>query len=361
MRLRTPLVVLSLLVGSSSAWAQDTTTNSPITLTMTSGYKSAFNRSECLANTQLSVTYQVNSSFLSGAYSSVKILLYLTPKATCTADPADGDTSLVEETAVTASNQAAPAAFEVSKLLSDCLANTTKTYRACAVVKSTPISSYGTTSTASTDIASLSIQYDSAPPKAPSIAAITPGDQKLTVTWDGQDDIETWTVYYRKTLNGPPPDAGDDICGTLDPLDAGTAGGTGGAGEPDAGPDDAGTPVPDTGAPDTGPAIVPFDSTGYTKGFSTEDGTATEGEVRNLMNNQEYKLVLVATDIAGNVSPDPGTDTLGTPFVVQDFYRRYRCAGGSEAGGFGCSTAGMIAIPGAAFAMLALLRRRRGA
>jgi hypothetical protein len=70
--------------------------------------------------------------------------------------------------------------------------------------------------------------------------------------------------------------------------------------------------------------------------------------------------MLVATDEAGNVSPG-GKSVTGTPLRVDDFFRRYRGAGGEEMGGFGCSSAGMVAVPAVAISILALLRRRRGA
>jgi MYXO-CTERM domain-containing protein len=176
-------------------------------------------------------------------------------------------------------------------------------------------------------------------------------------------------------VDGPPPPPGSDICGNV-------GGGSGGTNIPlcdpndDAGgrwcdgsiPDDAATPTPDAG-----PVTPSFDFAAWCAagGFSVDDsancgyrkvtdGTATTGEVLGLVNGQQYAFSLVGEDLAGNVSG--GSDPVdGTPEVVLDFYRRYRCAGGAEKGGFGCSTstAGALLIPVVGAGILALVRRRR--
>ena len=125
-------------------------------------------------------------------------------------------------------------------------------------------------------------------------------------------------------------------------------------------PADAAAPAgPDAGPPDTGAPLPAFDSTGYSS-TTFSDGTASGGKVTGLVNDQRYRFVLVAVDAAGNASQ--GSNAVdGTPLAVQDFYKRYRCAGGAETGGFGCSTAGAVLLPAGTLGLLALVRRRRKA
>ncbi|MBI5548654.1 MAG: hypothetical protein HY901_32635 [Deltaproteobacteria bacterium] len=137
-------------------------------------------------------------------------------------------------------------------------------------------------------------------------------------------------------------------------------------GEADAGAD-AGAAGPDASTPDAGPLPPPFDSSTWCSGLdpsvcgskTVNDGTVTKNVLRDLINDQRYQFVLVAVDEAGNQSA--GSDALdATPLVVQDFYRRYRCSGGTEKGGFGCSaSSAALLLPGSALLVVALLRRRR--
>ena len=87
----------------------------------------------------------------------------------------------------------------------------------------------------------------------------------------------------------------------------------------------------------------------------SEEVTGTSVRIRGLEVGRQYNVVLIAISQGGNES-ERSPIAIGTPVVVDDFWRLYQNAGGGEEGG--CSTTG-----GGTLALLALvplaLRRRR--
>ncbi len=437
MRLQRTLLALSLLV-SSSALAQNTTTDL-VTVSMTSG-SSSFNRAKCLTDS-LSVSYQVSSTFLNVTYTNVKFQVFVTASSSCPTTKGDNDHWLKSETTLTGANLTDSLTFSPKTLLLEdqCLPNVNKAFQVCAIVKYTiPATYIGGQSTDDQESDSLTITYDSKLPAAPTITEVTAGDSRLVVDWTAQDDIESWTLYYRKagadagvgdagegggtgagctpSCSGATPECSSEgkcLC-TTNSCDSGSSCINGScvvnscsptcSGEK---PDCYGTTCKcndkscPTGktctngecvAPTCNPACsgetpdckgtvcqcnptscgsgkscidgvcaeTSFDPTGWTSGAVLTGSATTTGEVRNLENDQPYEVMVVATDKAGNVSP-AGVSKTETPLRVDDFFRRYRGRGGDEMGGFGCSSAGMVAVPAVAISILALLRRRRGA
>jgi hypothetical protein len=60
--------------------------------------------------------------------------------------------------------------------------------------------------------------------------------------------------------------------------------------------------------------------------------TATGATIGNLQNYQKYHFVILSIDQFGNATP--AADVSATPLPVEDFYRRYRGAGGAPGGCF---------------------------
>ncbi|GAC1344573.1 MAG: hypothetical protein NVSMB23_19640 [Myxococcales bacterium] len=91
----------------------------------------------------------------------------------------------------------------------------------------------------------------------------------------------------------------------------------------------------------------------------SSSGTAN-ADVPNLVNGTAYDFAVLARDIYGNQSAVSARAT-GTPTRIDDFYNRYRSAGGGAAGGGGCSTGGGTGAVGLlALALLALRLGGRG-
>jgi hypothetical protein len=365
MRLRLTLIA-SLILAPSVAAAQTTTTTTPQvnepTIVIANGSAAAFNQATCNSGGGSAITYDLPSSFSAGA----KITIYITDQSTCSnPPPSTVITTLQSQTALTTSNQTNTLSIEGSVLEPSCPANVTKDFLVCAVTTVPQASTTGTTTTdTAAYTAQVTVTYDSQPPNAPSLTSATAGDSAIYLTWGTQSDVDHFIAYYK--TDGPAPTGVENICNEI-AVDSGTSNGLGGGTTGclvDSGElgtcDDVGVPPgPDAGPPDTGAAIPPFDPTGY-QAFQFNDGTAGSGKVSGLVNNQRYTFVLVAVDLAGNVSP--GSNSLdGTPLAVLDFYKQYRCAGGDEKGGFGCSTAGAVLVPAGALGIVALLRRRRKA
>jgi Synergist-CTERM protein sorting domain-containing protein len=89
-------------------------------------------------------------------------------------------------------------------------------------------------------------------------------------------------------------------------------------------------------------------------------GTATNGRrdfrLGNLTNGVEYRVRVKALTIGGNQS-DFSNEQIGTPHVVDDFWRLYQNAGGQERGGCATGAAGLTAL--VALTPLILRRRKR--
>ncbi|MBI5545399.1 MAG: hypothetical protein HY901_16055 [Deltaproteobacteria bacterium] len=378
-----PRHLLLLLVAIPTGARAATTTiqlNEP-TLEIASGSSASFGQAACNSTDGGTAVFY---EFPAGVGQGTKLRIFVTKKTSCPNEPAEGDVDLLLQTTITSMNSSDTKTIKAKDLLDDCPANTEKKLLVCAVVTT---QSYSTTGALTDSVAftkSLTVTYDSLQPSAPTLTQTTGGDGAVYLEWDAQDGVDEWRIYYVK--DGPEPEGEDEMCST------GSSGGGSGAGgncDYDAGDGvcesfpDAATEPPDAAAPGLDAATTgldasepsdaaaagldggswdaspSFDGTNYAK-ETIADGTAVKGDVRGLRNNQRYRFVLVAVDAAGNVSAG-SAPVWATPLVVHDFYRRYRCAGGTEEGGFGCSTAGAVMVPAAGVALLALLLRRRRA
>jgi hypothetical protein len=85
--------------------------------------------------------------------------------------------------------------------------------------------------------------------------------------------------------------------------------------------------------------------------------TAHSGRISGLVNGVTYDVTIVAFSQAGNAS-DPSAAEKGTPLAVQDFWTRYKDAGGRDAGGCSSGPGGAAAL---LLALAALARLRRTA
>jgi uncharacterized protein (TIGR03382 family) len=85
----------------------------------------------------------------------------------------------------------------------------------------------------------------------------------------------------------------------------------------------------------------------------TDDGSS-------LQNGVSYDLAVRGNDVYGNTSAI-SAPTPGTPVQIDDFYNRYRNAGGQAAGGGGCAAGGDAGLLGGLVLLaFAAVRRRRG-
>lgn len=349
MRIHPVLAALVLLTAPTSVLASSTEP----TLEISTGMSAAFNQTACQDPTSaVSVVYDIPSSYI-----GTKATIFITDSGSCPDDPPNAESTLLSQTTLTANNLTNTITIKGTKFVAECPANVTQEFLVCMVIKQTGYNTTGTSTDSKIFDDSVTITYDSTQPGKPVITGSTGVDSAVVFTWDKQDGVDHWVVYYK--TNGKAPDENTDICSTIS---------TGSSGlnecaayDYDAGDGlDACTVRPDAGL-DAGPtwdASPSFDGTGW-ESATISDGTAGTGRVSGLVNDQQYVFVLVAVDLAGNESTGSESVT-GTPLTVHDFYRRYQCAGGQEKGGFGCSTAGMaVLLPAAALGVLALLRRRR--
>ncbi|HEY6006124.1 MAG TPA: fibronectin type III domain-containing protein [Anaeromyxobacter sp.] len=90
---------------------------------------------------------------------------------------------------------------------------------------------------------------------------------------------------------------------------------------------------------------------------STATVTATSAEIRGLANGTPYDVYVRAFSVGGNASDLRLGPVKGTPAAAANFFDVYKDRGGSEAGGCGSGSAGVLALLGAA-SLLALRRRR---
>jgi hypothetical protein len=85
----------------------------------------------------------------------------------------------------------------------------------------------------------------------------------------------------------------------------------------------------------------------------TDDGSS-------LQNGVSYDFAVRGTDVYGNTSPI-SAPIAATPVQIDDFYNRYRNAGGRAAGGGGCTAGGEAGLLGGLVLLaFAAARRRRG-
>jgi hypothetical protein len=167
----------------------------------------------------------------------------------------------------------------------------------------------GQGATVQAERATAALKLDATPPAAPVISRVDSGDSALTVYWDpgtGGGTVGSWAA----TATPVAPDATHTDC---------SAGGTAGS---------------------------------CTVTVASQHSCRIEG----LTNGACYDVAVAGT--SGTLNPGPASQIFpGTPYMVEDFWRRYAAAGGREQGGCGGS-AGLLAL--LVLAPLApRLRRRR--
>jgi len=316
---------LAALLGPVAAEAQ--TTNS-LTLTFASGSGKAVNRQDCIDKANKVV---VTWNFPNGITTDTNLTIFLSDSGSCPDAPTTAPI-LLQKTTITQNNLTNTVTFSADKLSpqpdqpspANCPADVTKHWLVCAVAKQLVTDSFGSTQERVFANVSLPVDYDSQVPQAPTLNEPSAGDGTIYLSWTEPETVDAFII--RVTPIGPTPTTSTNPCEAGQPsiVDAG--------------------PVPT--APDGGQPSRTKD---------IDDGTVRNASVSGLMNEQLYELSIVAKDLAGNVSVPSNTVT-ATPKAVQDFYTRYRCEGGSEEGGFGCSAAGPALVPIAGLAALALLR-----
>ncbi|MDR0966249.1 MAG: hypothetical protein LBM75_07100 [Myxococcales bacterium] len=243
---------------------------------------------------------------------------------------------------------------------------------------------------------SLTITYDSKPPTAPEITKVVPGDKSIYLSFSGAADIDAWLVCVEplgeeeavdevveelsslvqhatqraltksdEEEGGGAPEEETGDAGVIDDEgDAGALGTEGDAGDTEDTGDAGDVEGAGEGEGEDCKAMrSPFEACPRVVTFSADEGA--RGVVQGLTNNIPYRLTLAGRDKAGNHSTISGP-VEGTPAEVLDFFEAYVAAGGSEEGGFGCSsTAGTtrgafaLGLTGLAIALGACLRRRK--
>jgi hypothetical protein len=272
------------------------------------------------------------------------LTVFLSDASKCPDDPPTAELTLQKSTTLLETARSFAVPVPASKLGKDgCPEGKTLSWFVCAVTKQKTTDFQGKTTDTVAATASLALEYDSQAPRAPEVTSAEGGDGALFLSWTSEP-VATFVVYLRTI--GPSPDGVDDpkrLC-EAGPLS-----------EPV--PIDAGRPT-SGGATDGGPGESAGEA-GELASVKITSGTARAGSLKGLVNDQEYELFMVAVDSAGNESAE-SVRVRATPRAVQDFYRRYRCAGGTETGGFGCATAGPSgALLGTALLGLGVALRRR--
>jgi hypothetical protein len=360
------LLVLALAIAPAAASATDT-----LTLTV-EGEGTTFSKDNCDQDHRKPVRYELAA--VTGYTMRISAFLITGSNSTSCPDEAPADSiSLLAQTTVTDSNKTGILYVDAKDVAGDdCPANNTAKATVCMVSEYQTTSVYSTTSQwTSYAKQSLELRYDSEAPSAPTLTGATGGEAAIYLSWSGDEDVNDWVACYRKI--GDAPAAQVDSCSAgsqaqaLKSEDAGTAEDAGTT-EPDAGTaEDAGTTEPDAGTAadagatetDAGTAADAGTSTPLFEGCTKVSFSDTvKGSISGLINGQQYEIYMVAIDDAGNYSA-ASNKLQATPQNVHDFYERYRCAGGKEEGGFGCSSAGATLLPLSALAALGLLLRRR--
>lgn len=309
---------LALLAPLAAAGADlNSATINGQTVTLTASGSSNFGYSDCKGDTQSTFTAAWPTPVPSGA----TLAVWLSNDTSCSPVP--------NGTSVSDSSPNVPVvvhAWQVAGVTSsaNCPLDSSNSRVICAVAK------LGSTSS---NTMSITLSYSSTPPDPPTIKSADGGDKLVHLKWSTSGTIDHVTVFYRPLTSGfdAGADAAIDLCNppAID-LDAGY----------------------DASIPDGG-----FDESQF-KGL---DFKSTTGDnVSGLENGVTYLFFAKAVDSYGNWS-DPSDPVVATPRLVHDFYSRYRCQGGDDLGGFGCTSSGAAALVPALGALgLALLRRRGG-
>jgi hypothetical protein len=344
----TTLAALALLAPLSIARAAESVTigSSTVTLSMTSG-SADFGYGDCKATSDIKTTTFTATS-TKPVPSGTTLYLWLTTEAKC--DPISGGKSISDSDNSVTKTVNAQDITETND--TDCPTNQTKEMYVCLVAK---------TSSQTSGPISMKVTYHSKPPATPTLQSAVGGDGRVHLKWSTSGTIDLVRVFYLQLTEAP--DAGVDICYTPAAVDAGSTGiafsefaeteATDGGDASDGGTADGG----DAGAGDGGAADAGYDESQFTE----VDFKSTSGDnVSGLKNGATYLFFVKAVDQYDNESGQSEAK-VAMPQPVQDFYQRYRCQGGQETGGFGCTAAGAAAlVPAFGALAFAALRRRGG-
>lgn len=342
----TTLAALALLAPLSIATAADQTVtigSSTVTLSMTSG-TADFGYGDCRATRDIK-TATFTATCSTPVPSGTTLYLWLSTDSSC--GSVSGGKSISDSDKSVTKTINARDITETSA--SDCPTNQTKEKYVCLVAK---------TSSQTSGHASMKVTYHSEPPATPTLESAKGGDGRVHLDWSTSGTIASVRVFYLQLTKAP--DAGIDICPPPAVRDAGSTGDASsdtGADMADAGEASNGdTAGVDAGAGDGGAADAGYDESQ----FATVDFESTSGGiVSGLKNGATYLFFVKAIDQYDNESGQSNAE-VAMPELVQDFYQRYRCQGGQETGGFGCTTAGAAALAPAFGALAFAALRRRG-
>ncbi len=293
-----------------------------VTLEFATGQKKVLGQKGCQNGDSISVTYSVTATG-----DSPKLSIYLTKQSSCTPEPPTDAYSVRGKQSI-AVTETQTVKIPGTQLSSDCADDVEVSALLCAVLWTRDLYDGDEDDTGH---AQLELTYDAKAPEPPVLAAPKAGDGTIYLAWTGSGG-NSWKAYYRES--GERAEGGADPC-TVE------------------------APPALFPAPETEPAAPTedVDLAGW-KSESISDPDGRKMVLDSLKNGQRYEIMMVATDEAGNVSRQ-GNHVYARPWPVQDFYRRYRCAGGSDEGEFGCShapgSAGGGALLGAGMALAALL------
>ncbi len=323
-------LTLALLAPLSVASADNSSItfgSNTISVKLTTGSQT-FGLADCNNNTSSTFT----ATYSSTVPASATLAIFLSTSTACTSATSGSTTGQ----SVSESSNTLPFAVNAQTVAgSSCPTNTTTTMYVCAVA---------TASTSTSSPAYLPITYSSQPPATPTLTSAEGGDSLAHLKWTTAS-TNSINIYYIQLTAGF--DAGVDPCHPP-PVDAGGIDASWLETSADAGADAS------TSA--TVFDLSQFKSTSIASSTSGTSGTIVTG----LSNGATYLFLLEAVDQYGNTS-DQSNAIEVTPQGVLDFYSSYRCEGGQDQGGFGCTSAGAAAlIPACGALAFALLRRRSG-
>lgn len=364
----TTLAALALLAPLSIAKAADQSVpfgSSTVTLSMTSG-TADFGYGDCKATRDIK-TATFTATCSTPVPSGTTLYLWLSTDSSC--GSVSGGKSISDSDKSVTKTINARDITETSA--SECPTNQTKEKYVCVVAK---------TSSQTSSPAFLKVTYHSEPPATPTLESAVGGDGRVHLKWSTSGTIDLVRVFHLQLTKAP--DAGVDSCPPSAAIDGGStgiaysefaeaeafdAGDAADGGTVDGAAADGGTTDGsnasgsnadggDAGAGDGGAADAGYDESQFTKvDFKSTSG----GIVSGLKNGATYLFFVKAIDQYDNESGQSNAE-VAMPQLVQDFYQRYRCQGGQETGGFGCTAAGAAALAPAFGALAFAALRRRG-
>ena len=259
-----------------------------IKVNSTNSSTATFNRADCEAQKSINFSWDLGQALPSGATQSARI----------SRDTSCSSTNGVELSITGSSSTGSTysVAVPVRQMLLDTSGSDAGTLGCDAAVSSSSpgqvyfcVQTFSGSTTTAADQGSVTVKYALLDPTPPVDVKTEPGDNHLRVSWTQGSTSETIATYDVYAL----PDA------------------------------DGGDFNPDK------PAVRTVNTTN-TDVDKTDDG-------QDLQNDVTYRIAVRAVDTYGNISglSDAGT---GTPVAVDDFYERYRRAGGAASGGGGCTS-----------------------